>query len=192
MTWVSFQQPPAWDDAKRIIAAIIAAAGGDFTGRTRLYKAFYRAHVEFWKAKSRLMTRHRVVWMPHGPGIDQGESLIDEMANEGTISKTTICYPNNDMSSERYVLLQETPIQVSDDELSAIHSALGWLATMTASQASHKSHVDSRAWNLADGARLRGHPLSYELDALTDEEYARLDRAYAATRDQLSGLFPTP
>lgn len=189
-TWVSFTRPPDWDDAKRIIVAIIAAASGEFVGQTRLYKAFYRAHVEYWRAQSRPMTRHRVVWMPHGPGIDQGESLIEELVEEGLISRSTVCEPWSDKPSERYALLQERPIQVAPEELEAIHRAFEWLAKLTATQASKKSHIDSRAWNLANDANLRGHPLSYELDALSDEEYARLDKAYESTKDQLAGLFP--
>jgi hypothetical protein len=183
---IPWPQHESWPDAKRIIAAIISASGGQFTGRTRLYKAFYRAHVEYWKAQSRRLTKHQLVCMPQGPGIDGGDLLIDEMVRDKTIKTSRVIHWH--MTSEKYTLLDTGAVTVNEDEMDAVHKALEWLAGLTATEASNKSHAQSRSWNLAKEAGL-GVPLQYELDALNDDEYARLDAAYEASKGQLAEFF---
>lgn len=62
-----------------MIAEIIRQAGGKFTGKTRLYKAFYIAHLLYAEQEPGYLTVWPIVRMPYGPGIDCGDELIAEL-----------------------------------------------------------------------------------------------------------------
>src|SRR5437016_6030771 len=86
--------------AKRVIAEIVKHAGGAFTGKTRLHKAFYIAHFLYAEQQRGYLSNWPIVRMPHGPGIDCGDELIAELELSGVLelkrvsegSWTTTCY----------------------------------------------------------------------------------------------------
>src|SRR5262245_710090 len=83
--------PPERQERKRVIAAIVQESpGGRLYGRTRLFKAYWLAHLYFWREwEGLLTTSHGMVHMPNGPGIDSHDELLEEMVQEGTISLST-------------------------------------------------------------------------------------------------------
>ena len=180
--------PASWNDAKRIVAVILQAAGGTLDTRTRLYKAFYRAHVEHLKEHGCHLSPHPVVCLEHGPGIDHGKDLLRDMESDGTIQVRPMV--RGTKIAHYYTLKDESAAQATAAERASVHKALEWLGRLTATAASQKSHVDSRSWRLAREADLIGEPLYLELDALPEEEYARLDEAYHASKGLMAELFP--
>ena len=72
--------------AKQIIKEIIRQAGGRLDGKTRLYKAFYLAHLFYFERSPGLLSDWPIVKMPNGPGIDDGDILIDSMVAAGEIA----------------------------------------------------------------------------------------------------------
>ena len=49
------------DRAKRVLVELIRAAGGEWTGKTRLYKAYYLAHLYYAETESGFLTNWPVV-----------------------------------------------------------------------------------------------------------------------------------
>jgi hypothetical protein len=58
------------DRAKRVLVDLIRAAGGEWRRKTRLYKAYYLAHLFYAEAETGDLTNWPVVKMPYGPGIE--------------------------------------------------------------------------------------------------------------------------
>ena len=69
---------------KRVIVALVSASKGKLVGKLRLYKAFYRAHLEYFSATGLDLTGYPMVHMQDGaPGIDNAQELIDELREDG-------------------------------------------------------------------------------------------------------------
>ena len=71
------------EKAKLLLCAIIQAAGGYFNGKTRLYKAFYFAHLFYFRDFKGVLSDHPVVRMPKGPAVDDGTSILAELQSGG-------------------------------------------------------------------------------------------------------------
>ena len=56
--------------AKQVILEIIRQSKGRLTGKTRLYMAFYVAHLLYAEQEAGYLTVWPIVKMPFGPGID--------------------------------------------------------------------------------------------------------------------------
>ena len=67
------------DRAKQVLVELIRAAGGEWTGKTRLYKAYYLAHFYYAETEPGYLTNWAVVKMPYGPGIECGDELLNEL-----------------------------------------------------------------------------------------------------------------
>src|SRR5712691_3651317 len=71
--------------AQDLILEILRSAEGELTGKTRLHKAFYFAHLYYAGKKPGLLTSHPIARMPNGPGIHEGDELISEMVRNGLV-----------------------------------------------------------------------------------------------------------
>src|SRR3974390_425277 len=91
--------------AKHVITEIIRQAGGKFTGKTRLYKAFYVAHLLFAEREAGYLTVWPVVRMPHGPGIDCGDELLAELELSGIVDRKQM--PEGPWQTTRYELTRK-------------------------------------------------------------------------------------
>lgn len=72
--------------AKRLILEIIRQAKGGL-GKTQLFKAFWLSHLYYAQIARGYLTDWRIVRMPHGPGIDDGDDLLHELVEEGLITQ---------------------------------------------------------------------------------------------------------
>ena len=77
---------PSKEAAKDVICELLAANGGMLRGKVRLNKAFYFAHLYFWRDAGGVLTDHPIVRLPHGPCIDDASELLTELATENRVS----------------------------------------------------------------------------------------------------------
>ena len=170
--WVNWSRQADFDKAKALLCAIIEENGGRLEGMTRLYKVFYYAHLVHWHRNRGMLSEYPLVKMPKGPGIDDGDVLLNELKQEGLIESQTQQkgpYPEN-----MYTLRGQVPNPISADEREAIRHALDWANRHpTATHLSDVTHSESRAWNLSE----MGEDLDLTLDTLSDEQYSEMIRA---------------
>jgi hypothetical protein len=155
-------------NAIEVIKVIIKAAGGEFNGKVRLYKAFYFAHLYYWQDFHRMLTDYPIVKMPQGPGIDAADELIAEMVRQGELQ---VSYQNNGPYKENvYKLTKPFQINPNDEKYQAVEKAVKFIQDKSARDLSDLTHENSRSWINAED----GEELNIYLDVLTDEEYSRL------------------
>ena len=70
---------------KQVILEILRKSDGEFDGKTRLYKACYFAHLFFFESHHGILSDAEFARMPQGPGIDQGDVILDRLREEGVI-----------------------------------------------------------------------------------------------------------
>jgi hypothetical protein len=154
--------------AKRLILEILAAAGGRLRGKVRLHKAFYLAHLYYWRHRRGALTDYPVVRLPFGPGIEDAPSLILELEAEGGVSLgTRVTGPYTEAV---FNLLVPIKVDKKTPRYAAIKQAVDYVKKRTAVQLSEETHVFSRSWQEAGN----GDELNIYLDLLTDEEYERV------------------
>lgn len=158
--------------AKEIIAEIVRASpGGSISSKTRLYKAFYFAHLYYAKDQPDYLSDWPIVRMPYGPGIDGSDELIREMADEGTINAVSRFdggpFPSNEY---RIAESKKTPSTLlSLEAISAIQKAVAFVQDKSSAELSTLTHERSRAWQEAAD----GEILDVYIDLMSDDEYER-------------------
>lgn len=166
--------------AKQIIVEIIRRAGGTFTNKTNLYKAFYYAHLRFADTQPGYLSAWPIVRMPRGPGIDRFDVLLGELMADGKVETKQIrC---GDYNGFRFTLCgpaAQDSTELPPEAVEAISFAVNRIDGKSANQVSDLSHVDSRAWREAQD----GEELNIYLDSLGDDEY----RAYATQAEDIAG-----
>ncbi len=75
------------DRAKQVLVELIRAAGGEWTGLTKLYKAFYLAHLYYADSAPGYLTNWPIVRMPNGPGVESGDELLTELVLADIITR---------------------------------------------------------------------------------------------------------
>ncbi len=133
--------------AKRIVLGILQENGGTFHGQTRLYKAFYDAHLFYWRQHGKYLTDHAIVCMPNGPGIDDGREIIEQLVSGGFVRRTE--QPVGPYAEDVYTLCSDAQLELNDEEKEAIVNAIQWVGDKTGTQISHESHERSVTWREA-------------------------------------------
>lgn len=158
--------------AKRILLEILRQTNGRMEGKTRLYKAFYFAHLFYYKHGHGLLSDWPIVRMPRGPGIDSANDLLRELRDDGFISMGV--QQNGPYDECWYELASDRPPDLDSKEIEAIRLAVEYIKEMNASEVSDKSHLRSW-WKGKDG-----YPMNIYVDLLDDDEYdedsAQIDR----------------
>src|SRR5207302_1127974 len=72
--------------AKGVVLELLRTGDGEWTGKTRLFKGFYFAHLYFANNNPGLLTDWPIARLPEGPGIDNAVKLFDELTNEGLLT----------------------------------------------------------------------------------------------------------
>lgn len=165
MSWRLPNKPDA-ETAKRIVCALIAEAGGRFEGKTRLNKAFWWAHVHYYKHHRGLLSQYPIARLPEGPAIDDADDLLVSLEREGRIELAQEPVPNQPEPQAVYILKQQ-PTTLGDDALDSIHAASEWIRGRYGTAASEESHRLSRGWQ--NGRN--GDVIDIALDALTPDDY---------------------
>lgn len=170
------------DQAKRVIIGLLQEAGGQLDGKTKLYKAFYLAHLFYWSKAKGTLTDYPVVHMPYGHGIDRGDDLLAVLQDEGwieSVSQLSGPYPETS-----YRLREGKRIELGAEEREAMRRAVEMVKKMTATQLSQLIHEHSRSWRDAK----EGDILDIYLDLLSDEDFNRNAESLAKARRLLARL----
>ena len=123
--------------AKQTIQELVAASGGSLTGKLRLYKAFYKAHLNYFESTGLELTGYPIVHMTNGPGIDNAQELIDEMVASGLLIEQ-IGTPGR--AAERVYIVDTHIGQLDPEKLTAITEAAKWASELDERQLKEESH----------------------------------------------------
>lgn len=167
--------------AKQIITEVVRCADGAVEGKKRLYKIFYLAHLYYAKREPDYLSSWPIVRMPHGPGIDRGDELIDELEREGVISSRDVQigpYPGIEYRLETSAI---PPLPL--EAIEAIRRAVEFAKDKTGAELEELTHRHSHSWNNAKN----GEELPIYADLLSEDEYAarcqRVDRHLADLKE---------
>lgn len=154
------------DKAKRVIVELARQSTGDaIDGKTRLYKAFYFAHLYYANSDAPgYLTEWPIVRMPHGPGIDDFRILIDELESEGRIR--SIPLRDGPYNSTKFIAVGKSESELSELAAKAIGKAAKYVSGKTAAELSGITHVKSRSWVAGSD----GDHLNIYLDILSDAD----------------------
>jgi hypothetical protein len=153
------------DRAKQIILEILRQSGGSL-GKTKLFKAFWLAHLYFSKSNAGYLSAWKIVRLPHGPGIDKGDALILELKKSGEI---TISHePKGPYLETVCKIADSAKPSLSNEAVEAIVTACRVVGGHdNASQISEWSHEFSRSW----GTTPNGCELDIYSDLIPDDVY---------------------
>lgn len=154
------------DRAKAILLEIIRQSNGCFNGSTRLYKAFYFAHLYYYRENPDVLSSWPVVHMPEGPGIESGAALISELHSEGLIEIGQRM--KGPYTEDVYVLKSASVASpLSPEAIEAVKKSLQFIKGKSAASLSALLHEKSRTWK----AGKLGDELNIYLDLMTESEY---------------------
>jgi hypothetical protein len=153
--------------ARDVILEILRSVDGELTGKTRLHKAFYFAHLYYAGDRPGLLTSHPIARMPNGPGIHGGDELISEMVRDGLLTVELVHegpYPEY-----RYRLTRpdNSTSHPPEDARRAIELAACFCRDRTPAELSDLTHEHSRSWK--EGAD--GDILDIYVDIIPEDEY---------------------
>jgi Protein of unknown function (DUF4065) len=156
-------------DAKRVLVELIRKADGEVTGKTRLFKAFYFAHLIYFENNPGLLTNWPIARMPQGPGIHQSGELFDQLVKDGYLIIEQV--HENVYPEYRYRLTEKAGeiAPLPNDADLAIQRAADFVKDKTAVQLSELTHEYSRSW--IEGKN--GDILEIYVDVIPDDEYDR-------------------
>ena len=172
--------------AKQVLLELIRQSRGDeICGKTRLFKAFYFAHLFYAKENANFLSEWPIVKMPRGPGIDKFSQLMQEMAAEGVIEITPCMvgpYPSNKYSLTEKGRRSENPER---EVIEAIRDTVAFVAGKSTEDLSDLTHEHSKSWNNAEN----GDVLPVYLDLLDDEAYQEAMERDARIASQLNAAW---
>ena len=168
--------------AKKIIVEIIRQAGSSLAGTTRVYKAFYLAHLYFADREPGYLSDWPIVCMPNGPGIDEGDELLHELVVAGVLR--TEQQPVGPYTATVYKLTgKELPGDpLPEAAVAAIREAAGFVKGHTAAQLSDLTHEYSRSWKKAEN----GSEMNVYVDLIPDEEFQERKRQLELLRHEVA------
>jgi hypothetical protein len=173
-------------DARTVLLEILRQADGEWSGRTRLHKVFYFAHLYHGKNHSGMLTDWPFVRMPQGPGIHDSHKLFGGLIDDGLLVEEPIHegpYPEH-----RYRLTEKgkTASRPQEKAVRAIEEAVQFCADKTAEKLSEITHEHSRSWNAGND----GDILNIDLDLIPEGEYRQREEALRQADELLAKLFP--
>ena len=168
--------------AEDVVLAILRQADGEWSGKTRLSKAFYFAHLYYSMDRPGLLTDWPITRMPQGPSIDKGDKLLADLVARGLI--TVEHFHDGPYPENRYRLTDKGwhAGAVPEDAQRAIEKATIFCQDKSAAELSQITHESSRSWNQAKD----GDILDIYLDTITDDEYERRKTEVARLNDLLT------
>lgn len=172
------------EEAKKVILEIVKSAHGILYGKTVLYKAFYFAHLYYWRENLLPLTEHPIVRLSSGPGIYEGDVLLGELEAEGKLR--IIKRPHGPYTEFIFTLLEaDAPIELDEGQQSAIRDAVLFIKDKSAVELFEITHDNSRSWHTTPP---RGE-LNIYVDLMDDTEYARMQKGMVESADILNAIF---
>ena len=153
--------------AKRIITEILRHCPQGI-GKTKLFKAFWLAHLFYANEQPGFLSDWPVVRMPHGPGIDECGTLFGELTNEGRMKVG--CSFNGPFTEISHQLNRQDYERLPEEAERAVKEAVDFILPRSATACSELSHEYSRSWN----ERANGEEMDIYSDLIPDTDYERL------------------
>jgi uncharacterized phage-associated protein len=175
--------------AQNVILQILRAGEGEWSGKLKLHKAFYFAHLFYANERPGVLTDWPIARLQHGPGIHDGERLIEEMAAEGLLTIESVHegpYPEC-----RYRLTDQTLATAPDmdeDARAAVNQAAAFCKDRTAADLSQLTHDRSRSWHEGE----TGDLLHIYVDTIPEEEYRQREQRLEELSEQLPRILGEP
>jgi hypothetical protein len=178
------QREPDRLRAKRVILELLLQAGGEL-GRTRLSRAFWLAHLYYYKKASGYLTDWPIVRMPNGPGIDKAGELLGELRAAGNL---TISHEPKGPFTEICCRLTDQRVEgeLPEAAVSAVGEAVALVKLLTPEQLAGLSHDFSRSWN----SKPDGVELDIYTDLIPDDQYEEGGNELAQMKRDYEDLFP--
>jgi uncharacterized phage-associated protein len=157
--------------AKAAILEIIRKSDGEFTGKNRLQKTMYFAHLMYFGLAPDNLTDCEFTRLPQGPGLQDAENLLRELRDEVAVEWEQI--HDGPYLESRYRLTARagsSSAAVPAEAELAIQRAVDFVRDKSSSELSQYTHEYSRSWNLA---RKDGELLQIYLDVIPDDEFER-------------------
>jgi hypothetical protein len=172
--------------AKSVICDLLAANGGTMRGKVRLNKAFYFAHLYYWREADGVLTDYPIVRLPHGPCINDASELLAELSEEGRISVQV----GRAGPYQEYVYRLQCDWQVDRNSPTgkAIYDAIELVEGRTGADLSELTHEHSRSWQTTPN----GQEMDIYVDLIEDDELERMRKAVAAVKERESSVWPKP
>jgi hypothetical protein len=169
------------DRAKQVLVELIRAAGGEWTGKTRLYKAYYLAHLYYAETEPGYLTNWPVVKMPYGPGIESGDELLNELVLSGVLARQHAAVGPYTATSYRLTGKPFAGEALSQQAVRAIEQSVSFVREKGATELSDLTHEFSRSWNSAQ----EGQELNIYLDLIADDEFAAREERLSTLKTEL-------
>jgi hypothetical protein len=185
------QLPPSYRQedfqrAKQIVLEIIRQSPGDeIVGKVKLFKAFYFAHLYFARSSAEILSEWPIVKMPHGPGIDGFDIILQALQDEQAIETDTTSVGPFKAALYRATDKPRKSEGLPSTAIDAIRSAVEFVTPKSGAQVSDITHEHSRSWNEAQ----LGEELSIYLDLLSDEDYAKRIEKSRQVRGEIDKAF---
>ncbi len=153
--------------ARQVVLELIKQTGGNWVGKTRLFKAFYFAHLFYAGTEAGILTNWPIARMPQGPGIHNSHELLSGLEKDGRLQ---IELTNEGPYPEyRYRLGPSADMEqgLPDHAKEAVKKAAEFVSNHTAAELSQLTHDYSRSWNEGKD----GDVLDIYVDLIPDDEY---------------------
>jgi len=172
----------AREKAKAILAKIVESAGGSFNGKTRLYKAFYVAHLLHFRDRHGVLSDYPIVRMPRGPALDAGDVLLSELQAEGFIRLGQ--RPVGPYMEDVFTLARPAePLTSAEHE--SVRRAVEWIGDRPATELSEWTHEFSNTWEDTPN----GRQMNIYADLLSESEYAQMKQRHQQAGELVDAVF---
>ncbi|MBI3099479.1 MAG: hypothetical protein HYY93_14815 [Planctomycetes bacterium] len=158
--------------AEDIIVGLIAAAGSDgLKLKTRLFKAFYYAHLHYFRKTGDLLSAWPIVHMPKGAGIDEGTKIVRELIGSGRIRGVPA--RAGDYDTTHYFLGSVPKARVFDPQVQkSIRWAVAFVAGKSATDLSDLMHRTSESWKCSRN----GGEMDWTIDTLSEPDLTEMQK----------------
>jgi hypothetical protein len=176
-------RPADRDKARHVLMDIIAEDGGEVHGKVRLSKAFYFAHLYYWRDNPGTLTDYPIVRLAHGPGVHRIDDLLAAMEKDGLIEIRQ--EPSGPYLENVYRLAGHSPLDTPSPAHQAVVAAVSYIRDKTGSDLSEVTHERSRSWQRGRD----GDVLNIYVDTLSDTDFNSLQSGLASAEEMVNSVF---
>ncbi len=176
-------QNPQYTDIARAseVVRFLLASSRDGLGRTKVYKAFYFAHLFYAEDQPDVLTAWPIVRMPNGPGIGDFDLLIGRLGDEVERSSRRI----GPYIEQVFRLKEASDTTLSESAQIAIQRAVEWVQKHSAAELSELTHEQSRSWQTGHD----GDTLDIYIDIESDDEYKQREERLRNLKNETESIF---
>ena len=175
--------------AMQVLLEIVKQSPGDeVTGKTKVFKAFYYAHLYYAYGSANYLTDWPIVRMPRGPGIDDFKQLISPMVEQGVVEiEDTMVGPFPSVTFRATGKPMDAP-PLEPAAVEAIRSAVELVAGKTAAELSELTHNHSRSWQTTND----GEEQNIYIDLVKEDDWVdALQKNVQAVKADVAAIWVT-